>query len=359
GDYRAEIGGDCSVDGTVTVGAGDQAVCTITNIRESVRPVPATLTVDKVCVPADDGGSFNLHIDGTTAANKSCGDRLGPLVVPPGRHTVGESAGTGTSLTDYTTTTGGACAADGSITLAPGASATCTITNARSDEPTGTIEIENVCLPKGLGGQYQLELDRQQLQNMRCGESTGPIESGVGDHLVSKAPSEAPPSPVPPAPTPPAPAPPAPTVPPHVFQPPVKTVIRGQCTRTGKLTLRRGRHVVCLVIHRLRRPKRPPTPPPACYRFVVTPKTFVVGVRVTVVGHVTLRRRPVLNALIHLRGLGTSRTLFTARNGEVRFRVTFRRAGIVRLTLRRQFGCPKPPPQAAGVAAAKTPPVTG
>ena len=354
GDYRAEIGGDCSVDGSVTVGAGDQAVCTITNIRETVRPIPATLTVDKVCVPADDGGSFDLHIDGTAAANKSCGDRLGPLVVPPGRHTVRESAGTGTSLADYTTTIGGACAADGAITLAPGASATCTITNARSDEPTGTIEIENVCLPEGLGGQYQLELDRQQLQNMRCGESTGPIESGVGDHLIAKAPSEAPPSPVPPAPS-----PPAPTVPPQIFQPPVKTVIRGDCTRTGKLTLRRGRHVVCFVIHRLRRPKRPPKPPPACYQFVVTPKTFVVGVRVTVVGRITLHRRPVLNALIHLRGLGASRTLSTARNGEVRFRVTFRRAGIVRLTTRRQFGCPKPPERNAGVAAATTTPLTG
>jgi hypothetical protein len=150
-----------------------------------------------------------------------------------------------------------------------------------------------------------------------------------------------------------------PALPPQIFQPPVKTVVRGDCARTGKVTLRRGRHAVCRVIHRLRRPKRPPKPPAACYQLVVERRSFVVGVRVTVVGRVTLHRRPVLNALIHLRGLGASRTLSTARNGEVRFQVTFRRAGIVKLTTRRQFGCPKPPERNAGVAAATTTPLTG
>jgi len=51
--------------------------------------------------------------------------------VTVGSHTVGETAGTGTSLTDYVTTIGGDCAANGSITLAAGDNKTCTITNTR------------------------------------------------------------------------------------------------------------------------------------------------------------------------------------------------------------------------------------
>jgi hypothetical protein len=92
---------------------------------------------------------------------------------------------------------------------------------------------------------------------------------------------------------------------------------------------------------------------------VVTRKTFVVGVRVTVVGRVTLHRKPVQNAQVHLQGLGASRTLSTAPNGQVRFVLTFKRRGIIHLTTRRQYHCPKPPEEHAGVAGITSPPVTG
>ena len=85
-------------------------------------------------MPASDTGKFNLQIDGSTAgtgANVGNGGTTGAVPVSPGAHTVGETAGTDTSLSNYTTTINGACAANGSVTLALGESKTCTITNTR------------------------------------------------------------------------------------------------------------------------------------------------------------------------------------------------------------------------------------
>src|SRR4029077_12568386 len=100
---------------------------------------PPQLTVTKLCVPASDPGLFNLLLDGTLVPNGNdvlCGGSRGPFETTVGQHAVGESAGTGTSLSDYTSTIGGDCAADGSITLGLGDSATCTITNVRLGDPT-------------------------------------------------------------------------------------------------------------------------------------------------------------------------------------------------------------------------------
>jgi len=103
-----------------------------------------TLTVNKVCDPAGDSGLFNLIIDGTTyGANKPCGGNTGPVLLSVGPHTVSETAGTGTNLANYATTIGGDCAANGSITLAPGDTKSCTITNER----LGTIVINKVAVP--------------------------------------------------------------------------------------------------------------------------------------------------------------------------------------------------------------------
>jgi hypothetical protein len=43
----------------------------------------------------------------------------------------------------------------------------------------------------------------------------------------------------------------------------------------------------------------------------------------------------------------------------VRFVLTFKRRGIIHLTTRRQYHCPKPPEEHAGVAGITSPPVTG
>jgi hypothetical protein len=132
------IGGDCAANGSVTLAGGESKTCTITNTRKP------KLTVNKVCVPGSDSGLFNLIIDGTTyGANKPCGGNTGPVLLSVGPHTVSETAGTGTDLANYATTIGGDCAPNGSITLAPGDTKSCTITNER----LGTITISKVAVP--------------------------------------------------------------------------------------------------------------------------------------------------------------------------------------------------------------------
>ncbi|HET7686743.1 MAG TPA: hypothetical protein VFM19_10080 [Candidatus Limnocylindria bacterium] len=120
--------GGSATAGTVTLAAGDNKTCTITNTRKP------TLTVIKDLNPSEDSGKFNLQIDNVTAgtgANVGDGGTTGAQVVSIGAHSVRETAGTGTNLNDYTTTIGGDCAADGSVTLAAGQNKTCTITNTR------------------------------------------------------------------------------------------------------------------------------------------------------------------------------------------------------------------------------------
>jgi hypothetical protein len=104
--------------------------CTITNTR-----LP-TLTVEKVLAPSTDSGRFDLQIDGTTKkADAGDGDSTGAVVVSIGQHTVGEAAGSGTDLSDYSSEIGGDCGSDGKITLVAGDEKTCTITNTlRSEE---------------------------------------------------------------------------------------------------------------------------------------------------------------------------------------------------------------------------------
>ena len=69
--------------------------------------VSQTLEVRKVTDPTDDRGKFNLHIDDKTAgtgADVGNGGTTGTNFVTTGSHKVGETAGTGTSLSGYTST---------------------------------------------------------------------------------------------------------------------------------------------------------------------------------------------------------------------------------------------------------------
>ncbi len=89
------------------------------------------LTVRKILMHPDHNHLrlFNLQIDGVTVrANVNAGS-TSPQLVDPGRHRVGETGGTGTSLLLFGSEFGGDCAADGSIVLAAGGNKTCTITN--------------------------------------------------------------------------------------------------------------------------------------------------------------------------------------------------------------------------------------
>jgi hypothetical protein len=340
-DYHRFIGGDCLSDGTVTVQAGDHARCRIVNVHKGPAPQPAELTVIKICVPADDGGRFDLTVDQQTQTDVACGESFGPVAVPAGQHHVSESAGTGTSLGDYTTTIGGACTADGLVTLAAGQQATCTITNVRSGtqppepplEQTGTVEVEKQCLPAGTRGHFQLEFD-EHIFFLACGESTGPVVVPVGHHrvgevAVSRVTSR------------------------------YTTTVGGDCAPDGSFTLSAGEHVLCIVTNTLVKPVPPLIPPAACYTLSVRHRTATVDKRVFVFARVHLGRRAVRGVQVFARGPGVSAVRTTGPTGRALFLLTPRRRGVLRVTVRKAFDCPKRPPKKIGVVGVATPPVTG
>ncbi len=94
-----------SADGlqrTVTVPAGKDVVCTITNRRKS-----GTIEIVKNLLPASDSGRFDLLLDGAVK-KADVGDQgtTGAITVPTGDYTVAEqAANVDTKLSDYVTAT--------------------------------------------------------------------------------------------------------------------------------------------------------------------------------------------------------------------------------------------------------------
>src|SRR5207248_3195339 len=116
-DYSVTFGGACDSSGNVTLAAGDN------RSEESSETREPRLTVTKTLVPSADTGKFNLQIDSSTAgtgANVGDGGTTGAVVTTIGSHTVSETAVTGTNLSDYSVTFGGACDSSGNVTLAAG-----------------------------------------------------------------------------------------------------------------------------------------------------------------------------------------------------------------------------------------------
>ena len=340
-DYNVVQGGACEADGTFFVAAGQHAECTITNIRKEQppQPPPPMLAVEKICVPSNDGGLFNLTIDGQASADQPCGGRLGPVVVSPGVHHVGETAGTRTSLSSYTTFVGGDCAADGSVTVAAGETKTCTITNVRNDEGgvaqnTAQITIVKHCSPAGVTARFQLNLDDHVFQGMRCGDSTGPVVTSTGVHSVGEA---------------------AVNAKPGLF----RTTIGGDCAPNGAITLTAGQNATCTVTN-VRRPLRPGRPPgPACYTLTVARRMVKLARRVAILAHVHLHGRPIQGVRVYAAGPGVFAVETTGPRGRALFLLRLRRAGILRLTIRKPYQCPKLPPRKIGILGASQPSLTG
>ncbi|UTW12191.1 prealbumin-like fold domain-containing protein [Marinobacterium rhizophilum] len=131
---------------------GESITCRFVN--EALGDISATKVVVNAC-DVSDGGLFTLRLDGVAkATNIGDGGGFGPLEVSPGSFTVDEIAGTGTDLANYTSTTGGDCATDGSVTVGTGDSKSCTITNVR--RPTIKIVKE---LTGGSGPTFDLLID--------------------------------------------------------------------------------------------------------------------------------------------------------------------------------------------------------
>jgi hypothetical protein len=116
--YSPIFGGDCDVQGNLTVSANEAYVCTVTNDDQ-----PSTVKIVKTVVN-DNGGTksandFSLKIDGIAIANDT------PLAVLPGSHTASEDGLAGYSASAW----GGDCAADGTVNVNLGENKTCIITN--------------------------------------------------------------------------------------------------------------------------------------------------------------------------------------------------------------------------------------
>jgi len=131
-DYVATTwSGDCAPDGSVTVPAGVNKVCYITN---KYSPQQTTLTLMKTVTPGGPGNlaSFTPRINGSNIYNGSTVLWNTPINVTPGQYTVSEIM----NITGYTAGRwGGDCAhlqvgaGAGLVTLAAGDNKVCTITN--------------------------------------------------------------------------------------------------------------------------------------------------------------------------------------------------------------------------------------
>ncbi|MBI3639266.1 MAG: hypothetical protein HY223_03025 [Thaumarchaeota archaeon] len=115
--YASTISGDCAANGSVTLAAGDNKICTITN--DDIKPI---LTVIKK-IDNFGGGTLTisgvtLQINGTTVTNGTAN------VLSAGKYTVSEN-----SIPDYSSTFSDDCQQDGTVTLNSGDVKTCIITN--------------------------------------------------------------------------------------------------------------------------------------------------------------------------------------------------------------------------------------
>jgi prealbumin domain-containing protein len=178
----------------------EQVKCWFTNTKNTPPPPPTgTLKVTKKLVPATDGGKFNLLIDGVAkATNVGDGGTTGTQTVNTGAHTVGESAGTSTSLSNYDSTLscvdkahGGAPDNDGSVQVDAGDAWECVITNTRKatpPPPTGTLKVTKKLVPAADGGKFNLLIDgAAKAANVGDGGTTGTQTVAIGQHTVGES----------------------------------------------------------------------------------------------------------------------------------------------------------------------------
>jgi hypothetical protein len=178
---------------SVTVGFGDDIVCTITNVRET-----GAIELKKNLEPDSDPGRFNLLIkqNGNTVdsePNAGDGGSTGENSVNTGTYQVSETAGTSpaTNLADYQKSieckdqNGGVVASQGpdsagplSVTVGYQDDIVCTITNVRE---TGTIEVIKRLVPTTDSGRFNLQVDGvTHKTEAGDGDTTGSVTVNTG-----------------------------------------------------------------------------------------------------------------------------------------------------------------------------------
>jgi hypothetical protein len=151
--------GSCTVDLSIVGGANAKLVdvCSYPSTQPNsdpsdcviAQPKAGKLEVRKDLVPDDVTKHFNLQIDAVTKVTTNGDGTTGEVVVPEGNHNVGETAGSGTNLADYTSTiscrdlngTGNVIASGNgtslaNIPVADGSDIVCIITNTASGSIT-------------------------------------------------------------------------------------------------------------------------------------------------------------------------------------------------------------------------------
>ena len=187
----------------VTVGSGDDIVCTITNTRKT-----GELEVRKDLVPDSDTGKFDLQIDGVTdpdADDVGDGGSTNAETVNTGIHTVGEVAGAGTDLNDYDisiecqddqgATVAGPQAGSGplDVDVAEDDDIVCTVTNVLKGTPVGELEVVKDLIPSNNSGKFDLLIEdsggtpQDAATDVGDGGTTGVNSLTPGDYDVSEA----------------------------------------------------------------------------------------------------------------------------------------------------------------------------
>jgi len=183
-------GGGTSSIVTPVLFSGDAVKCVFTNTRKTGK-----LRVVKQVVSTDPGeaGLFNLQIDGLTeASDVGDGGSTGFEVVNTGLHTVGETAGTATTLDDYTSAT---VCRDGQDTVVPqnpagtvevtfASEITCTITNTRK---TGTLTVVKRVVPAADPGLFDLEVDGKAVKDDASDGGSADVVLTSGTHTVGES----------------------------------------------------------------------------------------------------------------------------------------------------------------------------
>jgi hypothetical protein len=121
--YTRSFSGDCNSSGNVTLAAGVDRTCTITNTDIAVSVVsPATISVVKTVINNNGGTKtvvdFPLFVNGTLVTSGAAN------TFPAGTYTVTE-----TGDANYASTFSGDCNLSGQLNLIAGDNKTCTITN--------------------------------------------------------------------------------------------------------------------------------------------------------------------------------------------------------------------------------------
>ena len=188
GDQASEVAGS-----SLDVTAGETPVtCTVTNKRKP------QVKVTKQLSPTTDPGKFDLQVNSETKKDDAGnGGTSGFVTVGVGQASVGELAGTGTSLADYDAQV--TCGAKGdaaagatshSFAVGYGDQIECTFTNTRK---TGTIEVVKVYrTPEGqqVPSPYSsvaLKVDGTTKATAPAQPTTGAVQVNTGQHTASES----------------------------------------------------------------------------------------------------------------------------------------------------------------------------